>query len=251
MKIAIIGYGKMGKMVEMAAKRRGHDIVSIIDVGNKEDFDGIAFGTADVAIEFTSPVSAYENVLQAFHRGVKVVSGSTGWYAAHADEMRRLCEGGGHTLLWSSNFSVGVAIFSAINKRLAHIMNAFPQYDISITETHHVHKIDSPSGTAITLAEQILEAVDRKNTWTKGLQVLPDGTSTKPAAVADDAIEICSVRVGEVPGTHTVAYDSAADGIAITHEAHSRDGFALGAVLAAEYVAEHCGLLSIDDVFAF
>ena len=235
MKIALIGYGKMGRMIEQIARGRGHEIVSIIDVDNQQDFDSPEFASADVAIEFTAPHVAYGNYLKAFARGVKVVSGSTGWMKDHGDDVRRMCTEEGHTLFWASNFSVGVAIFSAVNRYLARIMNGFTQYDVEMEEVHHVHKLDHPSGTAITLAEQITDAIDRKQKWTLGRLTQPDG----------------SVRRGEVPGIHTVRYDSDADSITITHDAHSRRGFALGAVLAAEYTATHSGLLTIDDMFKF
>ena len=162
MKIALIGYGKMGKMIESIAKSRGHEIVAIIDVDNRADFDTDAFRSAEVAIEFTTPTSAYDNYRQAWAQGVKVVSGSTGWLAQHEADVRRACTTEGHTLFWASNFSLGVAIFSAVNKYLARIMNAYPDYEVSMEETHHVHKLDAPSGTAITLAEQIVERLDRK-----------------------------------------------------------------------------------------
>ena len=150
MKIALIGYGKMGRMIEQIARERGHEIVSVIDVDNRADFATEAFRSADVAIEFTAPQAAYDNVREAFAQGVKVVSGSTGWMAAHEEEMRRLCREEGKTLLWSSNFSVGVAVFRAVNKYLAKIMDRFPAYDVRMEEVHHVHKLDAPSGTAIT-----------------------------------------------------------------------------------------------------
>lgn len=162
MKIALIGYGKMGKMIEEIAISRGHEIVSIIDLDNQQDFESEAFASADVAIEFTSPSAAYGNYLKAFAKGVKVVSGSTGWMKDHGDEVRRLCNEEGKTLFWASNFSIGVAIFSAVNRYLAKIMNRFPQYDVELEETHHVHKLDHPSGTAITLGEEIVAELDRK-----------------------------------------------------------------------------------------
>ena len=251
MKIAIIGYGKMGRMIEQTARARGHEIVSIIDKDNRQDFDSEAFASADVAIEFTSPTAAYDNYLKAFAKGVKVVSGSTGWMKDHGDDVRRLCAEGGHTLFWASNFSVGVAIFSAVNRYLAKIMNGFPQYSVSMEETHHVHKLDAPSGTAITLAEDIIDNLDRKDKWVKGTLLAPDGSLTGSSKCADDEIAINSIRRGEVPGIHTVAYDSEADSITITHDAHSRKGFALGAVLAAEFTADHSGLLTISDMFKF
>ena len=174
MKIALIGYGKMGRMIEQIAKDRGHEIVCVIDVDNQQDFDSEAFKSADVAIEFTNPTAAYGNYLKAFRHNVKVVSGSTGWMKEHGDDVRRMCSAeGGQTLFWASNFSVGVAIFSAVNRYLAKIMNGFPQYDVRMEETHHIHKLDAPSGTAITLAEEIISDVDRKKEWVKGVQSLP------------------------------------------------------------------------------
>ena len=163
MKIALIGYGKMGKEIEKIALSRGHEIVSIIDVNNQEDFESAAFKSADVAIEFTNPTAAYNNYMKAFKADVKLVSGSTGWLEEHGEEVRKLCSEGGKTLFWSSNFSLGVAIFSAVNKYLAKIMNRFPAYDVTMSETHHIHKLDAPSGTAITLAEGILDNLDRKS----------------------------------------------------------------------------------------
>ena len=252
MKIALIGYGKMGKMIEEIAKNRGHEIVSIIDIDNQEEFESDAFASADVAIEFTAPQAAYGNYLKAFAKGVKVVSGSTGWMKEHGDDVKRMCSKEGKTLFWASNFSIGVAIFSAVNRYLAKIMNQFPQYEVSMEETHHVHKLDHPSGTAITLAEQIIENIDRKKEWVVGKVVNPDGSvSCCGTAGMSDALTIDSIRRGEVPGIHTIRYDSDADMITITHDAHSRRGFALGAVLAAEYTKEHEGLLTISDMFPF
>ena len=252
MKIALIGYGKMGRMIEQIAKDRGHEIVSIIDVDNQQDFDSEAFKSADVAIEFTNPTAAYGNYLKAFKNNVKVVSGSTGWMKDHGDDVRQMCsEEGGQTLFWASNFSIGVAIFSAVNRYLAKIMNGFTQYDVRMEETHHIHKLDAPSGTAITLAEDIIANIDRKTDWVKGVQRLADGTVEGTNDVAADKLAIESIRRDEVPGIHSVIYDSDADSITITHDAHSRKGFALGAVLAAEYTKDHKGLLTISDMFKF
>lgn len=238
MKIALIGYGKMGKMIEEIALSRGHEIVSVIDIDNQEEFESAAFASADVAIEFTNPTAAYGNYMKAFAKGVKVVSGSTGWMKEHGDEVRRMCTEEGKTLFWASNFSIGVAIFSAVNRYLAKIMNQFPQYDVEIEETHHVHKLDHPSGTAITLGEEIVSEIDRKEGWAE------DTTDPK-------LLRIDHIRRGEVAGIHTIRYDSEADLITISHDAHSRKGFALGAVLAAEYTKEHSGLLTISDMFNF
>lgn len=228
MKIALIGYGKMGKMIEKVAISRGHEIVSIIDIDNPQDFCSEEFASADVAIEFTTPQAAFANYQKAFAAGVKVVSGSTGWMKDHREEVLRMVNEEGNTLFWASNFSVGVAIFSAVNRYLATIMNGFSQYTPTMKEVHHIHKLDKPSGTAITLAEEIVSNIDRI-----------------------DNVPIDSIREGEVPGIHSIKYDSAADSITITHDAHTREGFALGAVLAAEYTKDHTGLLSINDMFKF
>ena len=251
MKIALIGYGKMGKTIEQIALERGHEIVSIIDIENRDDIFGEAFASADVAIEFTAPTVAYKNCIDAMEAGVKVVSGSTGWIHNHEEEIRRLCNENGKTLFWSSNFSLGVAIFSAVNRYLAKIMNRFPGYDVAMEETHHIHKLDAPSGTAITLGEGILENLDRKNSWILGDVVNPDGSITKGKAAADDELRINAIRRDEVPGIHSISYTSDADTITITHDAKNRSGFALGAVLAAEYLQEHSGFLGMKDLFDF
>lgn len=251
MKLALIGYGKMGKMIEQIARSRGHEIVAIIDLDNQEDFDTDAFRSAEVAIEFTNPTAAYDNYRRAWAQGVKVVSGSTGWHSDHEADVRRACTEEGKTLFWASNFSLGVAIFSAVNKYLAQIMNRFSDYDVSMVETHHIHKLDAPSGTAITLGEQIVERLDRKTHWVKGEVQEADGSLTGSRDCAPDALRIDAIRRDEVPGIHTITYDSPADSIILTHDAHSRQGFALGAVLAAEFTVQHSGLLSTDDLFNF
>ena len=233
----------MGHMIEQIALERGHEIVSIIDVDNIEDFDSPAFASADVAIEFTNPTAAFANYQRAFAHNVKVVSGSTGWMQDHKAEVERMCTEGGQTLFWASNFSIGVAIFSAVNRYLAKIMNGFPQYNVEMEEVHHVHKLDAPSGTANDL--------DRKDKWVKGFQHAADGTESGSNEVAPNELPIASIRRDEVPGIHSISYDSEADKITITHDAHSRKGFALGAVLAAEYTKEHTGLLTTSDLFKF
>ena len=251
MKIALIGYGKMGHMIEQIALERGHEIVCKIDIDNADDFDSPAFASADVAIEFTNPTAAYGNYLRAFKHNVKVVSGSTGWMKDHKADVEALCQDGKQTLFWASNFSVGVAIFRAVNNKLAEIMNGFAQYDVTETETHHIHKLDAPSGTAITLAEDVVERLDRKSSWKLGTTTWDDGRVEGSEDHKPDELLIDSVRHDEVPGIHSIRYDSEADEITITHSAHSRKGFALGAVLAAEYTKDHTGLLTTSDLFKF
>ena len=260
MKIALIGYGKMGHMIEQIAQARGHEIVCRIDIDNQQDFESSVFLTADVAIEFTAPTVAWSNIQRCFNAGVKVVSGSTGWMADHVTEVKALCAEGGKTLFWSSNFSVGVYLFGLVNRYLARLMNHFPEYDARMEEVHHIHKLDHPSGTAITLAEQIIEEVDRIQTPSplplkgEGCHLRNDAeeaASTLPleGEQGGGLLPIQSIRRGEVPGIHSITWDSEADCITITHDAHTRKGFALGAVLAAEYTANHTGLLSMNDLF--
>ena len=206
-----------------------------------------------MAIEFTNPTAAYGNYLKAFSHGVKVVSGSTGWMKDHKDDVVNLTKDGANTLFWASNFSIGVAIFSAVNRYLAKIMNQFDEYNVCMQETHHVHKLDAPSGTAITLAEDIIDNIDRKKDWKRGVTYwTEDGHQDEgDGHITDEDLVINCVRDGEVPGIHTVIYDSEADMISIEHSAHSRKGFALGAVLAAEFTAQHSGLLTTSDLFKF
>ena len=238
MKIALIGYGKMGKIIERIALERGHNIVSIIDIDNKNDFDSEAFKSADVAIEFSVPQVAVDNIKSAFKAGVPIVSGTTGWSDA-LPELKKLIDANGYTLFWASNYSLGVNIFAAVNVFLAKLMNSYPNYNVEMTEIHHTQKLDAPSGTAITLAEGILENLERKTNWTKEVE-------TKPTDLA-----IKSIREGQVPGIHTIRYESEVDSIEITHDAKSREGFALGAVVAAEFTAGKKGLLGMHDLMKF
>ena len=238
MKIALIGYGKMGKTIEQIALSRGHQIVSIVDINNPEEFQSANFKSADVAIEFTTPATAFDNYMKSFAAGVPVVSGTTGWLD-RIGEIKEKCEKEGKTFFYASNFSIGVNIFFALNKYLAKIMNNFPSYNISMTETHHIHKLDAPSGTAITLAEGILENVDRKERWTLE-------TAEQPTD-----LPIHAIREGEAPGIHEVTYESDVDYISIKHDAKSRAGFALGAVVAAEFTAGKKGFLGMDDMLQF
>ena len=238
MKIALIGYGKMGKTIEQIALNRGHQIVSIVDINNPEEFQSANFKSADVAIEFTTPATAFDNYMKSFAAGVPVVSGTTGWLD-RIGEIKEKCEKEGKTFFYASNFSIGVNIFFALNKYLAKIMNNFPSYNISMKETHHIHKLDAPSGTAITLAEGIIENVDRKDRWTLE-------TAEQPTD-----LPIHAIREGEVPGIHEVTYESDVDYISIKHDAKSRAGFALGAVVAAEFTAGKKGFLGMDDMLKF
>lgn len=230
----------MGKIIEKIALSRGHEIVARIDVDNMEDIHSDAFRSADAAIEFTMPKVAEENCRKALEEGVPVVCGTTGW-ADKMDGIKKLAEEKGKAFFWTSNFSVGVNVFFAVNKYLAKIMNGFGQYDVSMTETHHIHKLDAPSGTAVTLAEGILENLERKKSW----------TLVGAAPVEADSIGIEAIREGEVPGIHTIVYDSPVDSITITHSAKSREGFALGAVMAAEFIQGKKGFLSMQDMMPF
>lgn len=238
MKIALIGYGKMGKEIERIALDRGHSIVSIIDENNLSGFDSAEFKGADVAIEFTTPASAMNNFRKCFAAGVPVVAGTTGWLE-NMPEVKDACENKRQTFFYASNYSLGVNIFFAVNKYLAKIMNQFPDYTVKMEEVHHIHKLDAPSGTAITLAEGIIENVDRKTDW--HLE-----TESKPSDLA-----IHCIREGEVPGIHEVFYESEADIISIKHDAKNRKGFALGAVLAAEFTHGKKGFLGMQDMLNF
>lgn len=218
----------MGRMVEKAALERGHEVVSRIDAENQDDFNGEAFRKADVAIEFTGPSTAVDNILRAFAAGVPVVCGSTGWLNA-LPPLKDMCEKGAGTLFLASNFSIGVAIFRAVNKMLAGVASRFPGYTPELTEVHHIHKLDHPSGTAITVAEDIIEATDTIGSWKEPAEGddLPDGV-----------LPIKARREGETVGIHSVCWQSPVDKITLTHEAFSRQGFAEGAVMAAEWITD-------------
>jgi 4-hydroxy-tetrahydrodipicolinate reductase len=235
MKIALIGYGKMGQMIEEIALERGHEVVLKINIDNLPDFTKENMALADVAIEFTGPDSAFENVKQCIEFVVPVVSGSTGWNK-QLEVAKNYCQQQGGTFLHASNFSVGVNIFFQVNKLLAKLMANQPAYEVSLKEIHHTQKKDAPSGTAVTLAEQVLENIDRKKDWV-------NSPSTSPAELS-----IISERIDPAPGTHYVKYTSEVDDIEIIHTAHSRKGFALGAVVAAEFIAGKKGIFTMDDV---
>ncbi len=238
MKIALIGYGKMGKMIEQVAVKRGHTIVARIDKDSTTaDWDELK--KAQVAIEFSKPDTAFENIKRCFALHLPVVVGTTGWYE-HLDEIKQLCQSGNNTILPATNFSIGVNLFFHINKKLAQAMENLPEYDVVIEETHHTHKLDAPSGTAITIAQGILAEISRKNKW-----ALSNDVSS------ESDLSITSHRIDEVPGTHMVRYASEIDDIEIKHTAHNRSGFAIGAVVAAEWVKDKKGFYSMSDLIGF
>ena len=228
----------MGHIIERIALERGNEITCRIDKDNQSEFESEAFKNSDVAIEFTMPGTAVGNIERCFSAGIPVVCGTTGW-TSRLEEMQERCSKGEGTLMWASNFSIGVNIFMAINRNLARIMDSFPQYAVRMVETHHIHKLDHPSGTAITLAEQIESENSRVKGWAE-----PD----KEGHVAEGLLPIDHIRSGEVPGIHTIVWDSAVDDITITHSAKSRDGFALGAVMAAEWLADKQGYHTIGEM---
>jgi 4-hydroxy-tetrahydrodipicolinate reductase len=238
MKIGLIGYGKMGRTIEAIAVQRGHDIVLKIDLDNADDLNDSNLSKADAVIEFTGPDSAFNNIMKCLQGGTPVICGSTGWLDKY-EEVKKYCLSVNGTFLYASNFSVGVNIFFEVNKRLAELMAAHPDYHIHVTEIHHTQKKDAPSGTAITLAEQIMETIPRKKSW------------VNHPSDHDTELEIISERIDPAPGTHKIKYSSATDEIEIVHTAHSRQGFALGAVLAAEFVHHKKGIFSMKDVLAF
>ena len=235
MKIALIGYGKMGKEIEKIALDRGHEIVLKIDITNPEDLTVRNLQKADLAIEFTMPTSAIANYQLCFEAGIPVVSGTTGWHERQAEVFEN-CRNLNGTFFYTSNFSLGVNIFFALNKKLATMMSGYSEYKIGMTEIHHIHKLDAPSGTAITLAEGIIENIPSKTKW---VNQETDNNSE---------IGIISERIDEVPGTHIIKYDSEVDYIEITHCAKSRKGLAFGAVLAAEFSYGKKGILSMNDL---
>src|SRR5476649_2808128 len=248
MKIALLGYGKMGKIIEKIAIDRKHEIVLKIDNDNLHELTAENLKRADVAIEFTMPGSVLGNIAKCFEAGTPVVVGTTGWYD-ELENIKQQYEENNNTLLYATNFSVGVNIFFHINKMLAKLMNDYPYYDVQVEEIHHTQKIDSPSGTAITIAEGIIDSLDSKKDWVNALAT--DGNDTVDDNIKKDQLLIESFRIDSVPGTHTVIYDSEVDSIEFKHTAHNRNGFALGAVLAAEWVHDKKGFFSVEQMFDF
>ncbi len=237
MNIALIGYGKMGKIIEQIAIERGHSVNLKIDLHNVNEFTPENLRKSDVAIEFTGPHSAYENLMKCLEAGIPVVCGSTGWLEQY-DAVADFCKKKDGALLYASNFSVGVNLFFELNRVLAEMMATQDNYDVSMTEIHHTQKKDAPSGTAITLAEQILQQIKRKTNW----------VNEKPSLSTELFIE--SIREDPAPGTHSVVYQSSIDDIEIKHTAHNRNGFATGAVMAAEFIFGKRGVFSMKDVLS-
>lgn len=238
MKIALIGYGKMGKTIEGIAVQRGHTIPLKIDISNQQDFTNENLQQCDVAIEFTGPHSAVKNILTCIKAGIPVVSGSTGWLSQWG-EIKNEVEKMNGAFLYASNFSVGVNLFFELNKKLAQLMDKYPDYEVSMEEIHHTEKKDAPSGTAITLAEQIIENLGRKNKW------------VNQSSISQEELSIISERIDPAPGTHKIKYSSSIDDIEIIHTAHNRQGFATGAVLAAEFLKDKKGIFGMKDVLGF
>lgn len=234
MKILLLGYGKMGKTIEKIAVERGHSIVGKIDIQNRKEMDELSSDGVDVAIEFSSPESAYSNIVYCLERGWPVVSGTTGWLE-HKAAIETLCSEKKGAFFYSSNYSIGVNLFFQLNKQLARLVGSHG-YQASMTEIHHIHKLDAPSGTAITLAEGIIESGKELQGW----KLAPE--------TAAGFLPITSERTGEVPGTHIVRYDSEVDQIEIKHTAHSRAGFALGAVVSAEWLPGKIGVFGMNDL---
>jgi len=237
MKIVLIGYGKMGREIEKIALERGHQVVAKIDIDNQTELDGITLNDADVAIEFSNPISAYGNLVKCIKKQIPVVCGTTGWLEKKS-EIEDLTKVNNATFFYASNYSIGVNLFFKLNKFLASLMKNHSEYDIYTNEIHHLEKKDSPSGTAITIAEGIIETFPTKTKWVN---------NEIPAA---DEVAIWSQRESIIPGTHTVKYISKVDQIEITHEAFSRQGFALGAVIAAEWVKDKKGILGMENLLS-
>ena len=245
MKIALIGYGKMGQIIERFAIERGHEIVLKIGSTNLDELTVSNLRKADVAIDFSLPDVAIKNIYTCFEANVPLIVGTTGWYG-QLQEIKNECLQGNHTLLYGSNFSIGVNLFFHINEVLAKMMNNYPAYDVQVEEIHHTQKLDAPSGTAMTIAEGIIENLDRKTEWINELS--GQGLTE---VMKKDQLLIASERIENIPGTHTVVYSSEVDEIELKHTANSRAGFALGAVVAAEWLQNKQGFYNITDIFNF
>jgi len=245
MNIALLGYGKMGRLIEKFALQRGHHIHLIVDENNRPDISAADLEGADVAIDFSQPEAAVANINLCFEANLPIVVGTTGWYD-QLDDVKKRCLEGNKTLMYGSNFSIGVNVFFHINRLLAAVMNPYKQYDVQVEEIHHTQKLDAPSGTAITIAEGIIENTDVKTEWVNNL--IGEGAEIIPKS---QQLLIESHRIDDVPGTHTVLYSSEVDQIEFKHTAHSRAGFALGAVVAAEWIAGITGFYLVNEMFNF
>lgn len=246
MKIALLGYGKMGKIIEKIAIDRKHEIVLKIDQDNQDELTTANLQKVDVAIEFSTPATVLGNIAKCFEAGVPVVVGTTGWHDS-LPELKQQCEESNNSFIYASNFSVGVNLFFHVNQLLAKLMNNYPYYEVQVEEIHHTQKLDSPSGTAITIAEGIINNLDAKKEWVNVLAA----DEAADENVKNDQLLIESLRIDSVPGTHTVIYDSEVDTIEFKHTAHNRNGFALGAVMAAEWIKDKKGFHSVQDMFDF
>ncbi|MEG1606692.1 MAG: 4-hydroxy-tetrahydrodipicolinate reductase [Mucinivorans sp.] len=235
MKVALLGYGKMGHEIEKILISRGHEIVLVIDKDNANDLTAVNLKKADVAIEFSTPITAFNNIIASLEAGVRVVCGTTAWIEK-LPEVVEVCKKNNGAFFYASNYSVGVNLFFKINASLAKLMNRFTEYDVTLNEVHHTQKKDAPSGTAITLAEGILSGCKRKKEWYLG------------ATTQADILEVTAQRRSVVPGTHTVVWESEVDSIVMEHTAKSRAGFAVGAVLAAEFLIGRKGVFGMDDL---
>lgn len=235
MKVAIIGYGKMGHEIEKILIQRGHSVALIIDIDNAADLNNEKLADIDVAIEFTTPHTAYANLVKCVESKTPVVSGTTGWLDKF-DELKQMCADNGSALFYASNYSLGVNLMFRINKKLAEMMNKVDGYGVEIEEIHHIHKLDAPSGTAITIAEGIIDELSTIEGWVNDVE---------PKA---SEVQIKSVREGEVPGTHTVTYESVDDILELKHTIKNRSTLAFGAVIAAEFLCGKVGLYSMDDL---
>jgi len=247
MKLALLGYGKMGKIIEKIATDRGHEIILKIDENTLSDMTVENLKKVDAAIDFTTPDSVLGNIQKCFEAQTPIVVGTTGWYGS-LQQVKNDCEKYDSALLYASNFSVGVNVFFYVNQVLAKLMNKYPYYEVQVEEIHHAQKLDSPSGTAMTIAEGIIENLDNKSEW---VNVLEQNEGEGINQVKNNQVLIESLRIDSVPGTHTVIYDSEVDSIEFKHTAHNRSGFALGAVLAAEWINGKKGFFTAKDMFNF
>ncbi len=234
MNIALFGYGKMGKEIETIALQRKHNIVLKITQQNINSIIDYDLQKADVAIEFSTPQTVVSNIEKCFNANLPIIVGTTGWYE-NFEEIKKLCEEKNGTMFYTTNFSIGVNLFFKLNTYLAELMNKYEDYNVMMEEIHHIHKLDKPSGTAITLANQIIEKIERKKNWSITTQ-------------SSETLYIKDVREGEVPGTHCIKYQSAIDDIEITHTAHNRKGFATGAIIAAEFLKSKKGIFTMNDI---